>query len=58
MLLHKAIKPAWLFIHRILALLSNMGQVASVAMDEGTPQDLRWFLACAHAANSTPHFLV
>jgi hypothetical protein len=53
MFLHKAIKPARLFVNRILALLRNMGQAASVAIDEGTGQDLRWFLACAHAANGT-----
>jgi hypothetical protein len=30
-----------------------MGTVASVAIDEGTYQDLRWFIACAQAANGT-----
>jgi hypothetical protein len=53
MFLHKAIKPARLFVNRILALLRDMGPVASVAIDEGTRQDLRWFIACAHAANGT-----
>jgi hypothetical protein len=53
MFLHKAIKPARLFVNRILALRRDMGQAASVAIDEGTRQDLRWFLACAHAANGT-----
>jgi hypothetical protein len=53
MFLHKAIKPARLFVNRILALLRDMGPAASVAIDEGTRQDLRWFIACAHAANGT-----
>jgi hypothetical protein len=30
-----------------------MGTAASVAIDEGTRQDLQWFFACAHAANGT-----
>jgi hypothetical protein len=41
MFLQKAIKPARLFVNRILALLRNMGTTASVAIDEGTYQDLR-----------------
>jgi hypothetical protein len=53
MFLHKANKPAWLFINRILALLRDMGPAASATIDEGTCQDLRWFIACAHVANGT-----
>jgi hypothetical protein len=53
MFLHKAIKPARLFVNRILALLRDMGPAASAAIDKGTRQDLRWFIACAHVANGT-----
>jgi hypothetical protein len=53
MFLHKAIKPARLFVNCILALLRDMGLAASAAIDEGTRQDLRWFIACAHASNGT-----
>jgi hypothetical protein len=53
MFLHKAIKPARLFANRILALLKDMGPAASAAINESTRQDLRWFIACAHAANGT-----
>jgi hypothetical protein len=30
-----------------------MGTAHKVAIDEGTKQDLQWFMACAHAANNT-----
>jgi hypothetical protein len=30
-----------------------MGEAAKVAIDEGTKRDLQWFMACAHAVNST-----
>jgi hypothetical protein len=53
MFLHKAIKPARLFVNRILALLRDMGDAPQAAIDEGTHQDLRWFIACAHAVNGT-----
>jgi hypothetical protein len=53
MFLHKAIKPARLFVNHIFALIRDMGPAASVAIDEGTCQDIRWFIACAHAANGT-----
>jgi hypothetical protein len=53
MFLHKAMKPARLFVNRILALLRDMGPAASVAIDEGIRQDVRWFIVCAHAANGT-----
>jgi hypothetical protein len=53
MFLHKAIKPARLFVNRILALLRDMGKATQVAIDEGTHQDLRWFIACAHAVNGS-----
>jgi hypothetical protein len=53
MFLHKAIKPARLFINRILALLRSMGDMGRVAIDEGTKQDLRWFILCAHGVNGT-----
>jgi hypothetical protein len=51
--LHKAVKPARVFINRILALLRKMGEAAKVAIDEGTKWDLQWFMACAHAVNGT-----
>jgi hypothetical protein len=53
MFLHKAIKPARVFVNPILALLRKMGIATKVAIDEGTKQDLRWFMACAHAVNGT-----
>jgi hypothetical protein len=53
MFLHKAVKPARLFVNRILALLRDMGDATQAAIDEGTHQDLRWFIACAHAVNGT-----
>jgi hypothetical protein len=40
MFLHKAIKPARLFVNHILALLRSMGDTGRVAIDEGTKQDL------------------
>jgi hypothetical protein len=51
--LHKAIKPARAFVNCILALLRSMGTAPKAAISEGTKQDLQWFMACAHAANST-----
>jgi hypothetical protein len=51
--LHKAIKPARAFVNRIPALLRKMTTTPKVAIDEGTKQDLQWFMACAHAANNT-----
>jgi hypothetical protein len=51
--LHKAIKPARLFVNRILALFQDMGDASQAVIDEGTHQDLRWFIACAHAVNGT-----
>jgi hypothetical protein len=51
--LHKAIKPARIFVNRILALLRKMGQATKIAIDEATKQDLRWFIACAHAVNGS-----
>jgi hypothetical protein len=51
--LHKAVKPARVFVNRILALLRKMGDAAKVAIDEGTKRDLQWFMACAHAVNGT-----
>jgi hypothetical protein len=53
MFLHKAIKPACVFVNRILALLREMGEAAKVAINEGAKRDLRWFIACAHAVNGT-----
>jgi hypothetical protein len=53
MFLHKAIKPARVFVNRILALLREMGEAAKVAINEGAKRDLRWFIACAHAVNGT-----
>jgi hypothetical protein len=49
--LHKAIKPARTFTNRILALLRKMGEATSIAIDEGTKQDLQWFIACAYMVN-------
>jgi hypothetical protein len=37
----------------LLALLRDMGDAPQAAIDEGTHQDLRWFIACAHAVNGT-----
>jgi hypothetical protein len=53
MFLHKAVKPARVFINRILALLRNMGAATKVAIDEGTKWDLQWFMAYARAVNGT-----
>jgi hypothetical protein len=53
MFLHKAIKPARLFVNRILALLQEMGEVTAIAIDEASKQDLQWFIACARAVNCT-----
>jgi hypothetical protein len=41
------------FVNRILALLRHMGDMTRMAIDEGTKQDLRWFISCAHAVNGT-----
>jgi DNA-directed RNA polymerase subunit RPC12/RpoP len=51
--LHKAIKPARIFVNRILALLRKMGTATKIAIDEGTKQDLIWFIACAHTVNGS-----
>jgi hypothetical protein len=51
--LHKDMKPARIFINRILALLRNMGEAPRAAIGEGTKQDLRWFIACTHAVNGS-----
>jgi hypothetical protein len=53
MFLHKAIKPARLFVNCILVLLREMGEATSIAIDEVSKQDLQWFIACALAINST-----
>jgi hypothetical protein len=53
MFLHKAIKSARLLVNRILALLRDMGDASQGAIDEGTHQDLQWFIACAHAVNGS-----
>jgi hypothetical protein len=53
MFLHKAIKPAQLFVNRILALLQEMGDAIVVAIDEGFHRDLQWFIACAQAVNGS-----
>jgi hypothetical protein len=53
MFLHKSIKPARVFVNRILALLRNMGDMTRMAINEGTKQDLRWFISCAHAVSGT-----
>jgi hypothetical protein len=53
MFLHKAVKPARVFVNRILALLRNMGVATKVAIDEGTKRDFQWFMACARAVNGT-----
>jgi hypothetical protein len=51
--LHKAIKPARLFVNHILALLREMGAANVVAIDEGFHRDLQWFIACAQAVNGS-----
>jgi hypothetical protein len=53
MFLHKATKPARLFVNRILALLRDMDEATSIAIDEASKQDLQWFIACARAVNGT-----
>jgi hypothetical protein len=53
MFLHKAIKPAQLFVDRILALLRKIGEATAIAIDEASKQDLQWFIACARAINGT-----
>jgi hypothetical protein len=51
--LHKAVKPARVFVICILALLRKMGNATKVAIDEGTKWDLQWFMVCAHAVNGS-----
>jgi hypothetical protein len=51
--IHKAVKPARIFVNRILTLLRNMGSARRVAINRGTKRDLRWFIACANAVNET-----
>jgi hypothetical protein len=51
--IHKAIRPARVFINWILNMLRNMGQARRVAIDQDTMRDLRLFIACAHAVNGT-----
>jgi hypothetical protein len=51
--LHMAVKPARVFVNRILASLRKMGNATKVAIDEGTKQDLQWFMECAHAVNGS-----
>jgi hypothetical protein len=53
MFLHKAIKPAQLFVNCILALLREMGEATAIATDEASKQDLQWFIACARAVSGT-----
>jgi hypothetical protein len=53
MFLHKAIKPARLFVNRILALLREMGNANVVAIDEGFHRDLQWFIASTQAVNGS-----
>jgi hypothetical protein len=53
MFLHKAIKPARLFVNRILALLRDMGEATSIAIEEASKQDLQWFIACTRVVNGT-----
>jgi hypothetical protein len=53
MFLHKAIKPAQLFVNRILALLREMVEATAIAIDEASKQDLQWFIAYARAVNGT-----
>jgi hypothetical protein len=45
MFLHKAIKPARLFVNHILALLREMGDATTIAIDEASKQDLQWLIA-------------
>jgi hypothetical protein len=53
--IHKAVKPACIFVNCNLTLLKNMGSACRVAIDTGTKSDLRWFIACAHAVNKIVH---
>jgi hypothetical protein len=52
MFLHKAIRPARLFVN-ILALLRSMGDAAEAAIDEDAYRDLQWFVVCSQAVNSS-----
>jgi hypothetical protein len=53
MFLHKAIRPARVFVNRILALLRKMGNTNRAAIDEDTKRDLQWFTVCAHVIYGT-----
>jgi hypothetical protein len=53
MFLHMAIRPARLFVNRILALLRSMGDAAEAAIDEVTYRDLQRFIECSQAVNGT-----
>jgi hypothetical protein len=53
MFLHKALKPAHLFVNRILALLWEMGEATAIGIDEASKQDRRWFISCACSIKDT-----
>jgi hypothetical protein len=55
--LHKANKPARIFVNCILALLKKMGSASNITINEGTVKDLRWFTQCALSVNGTVRFL-
>jgi hypothetical protein len=52
--LHKAVKPARMFINRILALLRQIkGSKQRISIDAGMRHDLKWFISCAEQFNGT-----
>jgi hypothetical protein len=52
--LHKAVKPARMFINRILSLLKQIkGSKQYISIDAGMWQDLKWFICCAEQFNGT-----
>jgi hypothetical protein len=52
--MHKAVKPARMFINRIISLLRQMGKPrSSIAIDSDMRRDLNWFIKCASQCNGT-----
>jgi hypothetical protein len=52
--MHKAVKPAHMFINRIISLLRQMGKPrSSIAIDSDMYRDLNWFIKCASQCNGT-----
>jgi hypothetical protein len=50
--MHKAVKPARMFINRIISLLRQMGKPrSSIAIDSDMRRDLNWFIKCTSQCN-------